>query len=74
MPEVLHFLLKAFVSRVMRRMPMRIERFCRSTCEVQILSLSGVPITVTGFASTTSAGLQRRSPSADSAYIFTNIA
>ena len=33
-----HFLLKAFVSRVQRRVPMRRLRFARSTIDVQIRS------------------------------------
>ena len=37
------FRLKAFVRRVKRRMDMRMCRFVRSTCEVQIRSSSGFP-------------------------------
>jgi hypothetical protein len=44
-PSFPYFLLKALVRRVMRRSPVRIERFCRSTCDVQIFALSGLPNT-----------------------------
>jgi len=35
------FLLKAFVKRVNRRIAIRIVRFCRSTCDVEIIAKSG---------------------------------
>jgi hypothetical protein len=38
-------------------------RFCRSTCEVQILAGSGFPLITIGIASTTSAGEYLCSPS-----------
>jgi len=40
---VLPFLLWAFVNRVSLRTVMRIVRLCLSTCDVQILSVSGLP-------------------------------
>lgn len=39
-----HFFENAFVSRVNRRMCMRIVRFDRSTCDVQIFFWSGLPM------------------------------
>jgi hypothetical protein len=38
------FFEKAFVSRVKRRIPIRIERFWRSTYEVEICAGSGFPL------------------------------
>ena len=53
-----------FVRRVKRRIDIRIVRFCRSTCDVQIFFGSGCPITgTTSVLATTSAGEYRRSPS-----------
>ena len=45
------FFENALVNRVRRRICIRIVRFCRSTCEVQILEGSGSPLTATGTAS-----------------------
>ena len=54
------FLLNPFVRRVKRRMPMRIVRFARSTCEVEIIFTSGEPLTTIFVAPTHTAGLPRR--------------
>jgi hypothetical protein len=51
------------VSLVMRRIPMRMLKFWRSTCDVQMRLRSGIPMMRIGTASTTSPGLQRCSPS-----------
>src|ERR1017187_8614835 len=47
---VLPLLQKCFTGGVIRRIPMRIERFCRSTWDVQMRVLSGLPKTGTGTA------------------------
>ena len=39
------FFEKALVKRVMRRTPMRIDRLCRSTCEVLAIFMFGSPHT-----------------------------
>ena len=43
---VSNFLLNALVNRVKRRMPMRIVRLARSTCEVLTKAISGLPNTL----------------------------
>lgn len=42
---MLHFLEKAFVGRVMRRIPFLMLRFCGSICDVQMRLLSGFQCT-----------------------------
>ena len=55
--QMLQRLLKQLVSRVIRRIPILMLKFCRSMCDVQIRLLTGFPMTSTGTESTTSAGL-----------------
>jgi hypothetical protein len=52
-------LAKGVVSGVKRRICIRIVRFCRSMCEVQILAGFWFPPLTTGTASTVSAGEER---------------
>lgn len=66
--QIFHLLLKALVSRVMRRIPIPNERFWRLTCDVQMRRKSGLPMTGTTPVLMTSAGEYRCSPSRGSHY------
>jgi hypothetical protein len=62
-----HFLENAFVRRVSLRSCIRMVKFCRSICEVQIRSGSGLPLTGSGTAPTTSGAEYRAWPSREAA-------
>ncbi len=70
------FLENPFVSRVKRRFPMRMERFRRSTCEVETIDMSGSPVIRCSTAPVHFAGLYRVSgPLPESpSYVLTSIA
>lgn len=51
------FLLKPLLNRVKWRIPVRIGRFARSTCELEVFARSGSPIATAKVCSTTLLGL-----------------